>query len=197
MSYKPSDRAKVRQMSAQSDSQMRARLIQPPRCAPYSCLARRMRGNTDKGLPMNRTSQLALLVAAVAATVSLTACNRPGQESVGQKVDGSIAEIKSATKELGADASAAAQDAKAATAKAAGDMSGTAKDIAITAKINAALAADDKLSALRIDVDTKDGRVTINGTAPDAASRDRAKTLAAAVDGVVAVDNRLSVGKKS
>ena len=146
---------------------------------------------------MNRTPRLVLLVAAVAATVSLSACNRPGQETVGQKVDGSIAEIKSATKEIGADASAAAQDAKAATAKAADAMSGTAKDILITAKINAALAADDKLSALRIDVDTKDGRVTISGTAPDAASRDRAKTLAAAVEGVVAVDNRLSVGKKS
>ena len=146
---------------------------------------------------MISTTRLALLVAAVAASVSLAACNRPGQETVGQKVDGSIAEIKSATKDIGADASAAAQDAKAASAKAANAMSATAKDIAITAKINAALAADDKLSALRIDVDTKDGRVTINGTAPDAASRDRAKTLATAVEGVVAVDNRLSLGKKS
>ena len=40
------------------------------------------------------------------------------------------------------------------------------------------------------------GRVALNGTAPDATTRDRAKTLAAAVDGVVAVDNRLTVGAK-
>ena len=138
---------------------------------------------------MNRTPQLAFLVAAVAATLSLAACNKPGQETVGQKVDGSIAEIKSATKELGADASAAAT-------KAVDAVSGTAKDLAITAKVNAALAADDKLSAISVNVDTTGGRVALNGSAPDATSRDRAKTLAAGVEGVVAVDNRLTVGAK-
>ena len=138
---------------------------------------------------MNRTPQLAFLVAAVAATLSLAACNKPGQETVGQKVDGSIAEVKSATKELGADASAAAT-------KAIDAVSGTAKDLAITAKVNAALAADDKLSAISVNVDTTGGRVALNGSAPDATSRDRAKTLAAGVEGVVAVDNRLTVGAK-
>ena len=141
---------------------------------------------------MNRRPQLAYwasTVAVLAATLSLAACNKPGQETVGQKVDGSIAEVKSATKELSADASAAAT-------KAADAVSGTAKDMAITAKVNAALAADDKLSAISINVDTTGGRVALNGTAPDATTRDRAKTLAAAVDGVVAVDNRLTVGAK-
>ena len=138
---------------------------------------------------MNRTPQLALLVAAVAATLALAACNKPGQETVGQKVDGSIAEVKSATKELGADTSAAA-------AKAADAVSGTAKDVAITAKVNAALAADDKLSAISVNVDTTGGRVALNGSAPDATSRDRAKTLAAGVEGEEAVDNRLTVGTK-
>ena len=141
---------------------------------------------------MNRRPQLAYwasTVAVLAATLLLAACNKPGQETVGQKVDGSIAEVKSATKELSADASAAAT-------KAADAVSGTAKDVAITAKVNAALAADDKLSAISINVDTTGGRVALNGTAPDATTRDRAKTLAAAVDGVVAVDNRLTVGAK-
>ena len=138
---------------------------------------------------MNRTPQLAFLVAAVAATLSLAACNKPGQETVGQKVDGSIAEVKSATKELSADASAAAT-------KAADAVSGTAKDLAITARVNAALAADDKLSAISVNVDTTGGRVALNGSAPDATSRDCAKTLAAGVEGVVAVDNRLTVGTK-
>ncbi len=137
---------------------------------------------------MNRTPQLALCLAAIATALSLAACDKPGQETASKKVDGSVAEVKSATKELGADASAAAT-------KAAGAISGTAKDLAITAKVNAALAADDKLSAISVNVDTTDGRVALNGTAPDAPSRDRAKTLAAAVEGVVAVDNRLTVGK--
>ena len=141
---------------------------------------------------MNRTPQLsfwASTAVALAATLSLAACNKPGQETVGQKVDGSIAEVKSATKDLSAEASAAAT-------KAADAVSGTAKDVAITAKVNAALAADDKLSAISINVDTTGGRVALNGTAPDAPTRDRAKMLAAAVEGVVAVDNRLTVGAK-
>lgn len=141
---------------------------------------------------MNRKPQLALRAAAIAtvcATMALAACNKPGQESVGQKVDGSIAEVKSATKELSTDASAAAT-------RAADAVSGSAKDLAITAKVNAALAADAKLSAISVNVDTTAGRVALNGTAPDAESRDRAKTLAAGVEGVVAVDNRLSVGPK-
>ena len=141
---------------------------------------------------MNRTLQLnrwASTVAVLAAALSLAACNKPGQETVGQKVDGTIAEVKSATKDLGADASAA-------STKAAGAVSGTAKDVAITAKVNAALAADGKLSAMSINVDTTAGRVALNGTAPDAPTRDRATTLAAGVEGVVAVDNRLTVSAK-
>ena len=138
---------------------------------------------------MNRTPPLAFCMVATATILSLAACNKPGQETVGQKVDGSVAEVKSATKELGAEASAAAT-------KAAGAVSSTAKDLAITARVNAALAADDKLSAISVNVDTTDGRVVLNGSAPDAPSRDRAKTLAAGLEGVVAVDNRLTVGMK-
>ena len=126
---------------------------------------------------MQRILRFALLVTTVIAGASLTACNRPGQESVGQKVDGSIA------------------DAKVATAKAADAVASAAKDIAITAKVNAALAADNSLKAMSVDVDTKDGRVALRGTAPDAASRERAKAVVNAIDGVVTVDNLLVVGK--
>ena len=153
---------------------------------------------------MNRIPQSVLGLIALAATLSLAACNKPSQETAegksgvqktgeqktaGQKVDEGIADVKSATKELGA-------DAKAAAARTADAVSGTAKDLAITAKVNAALAADDKLSAISVNVDTTDGRVALKGNAPDATSRDRAKTLAAGVEGVVAVDNRLTVGQK-
>lgn len=133
---------------------------------------------------MNRTPHLALLVIAVAASAALTACNKtePG---------------RTATQEIRADANTAAVDAKTAGAKALNAVSSTAKDIAITAKVSAALAADDGLKAMNIDVDTNNGRVSLSGTAPDAASRDRAKAIVNAIDGVVTVDNNLVVGKKS
>jgi hyperosmotically inducible protein len=67
--------------------------------------------------------------------------------------------------------------------------------MAITAKVNAALAVDDKLKATQINVDTRDGQVTLTGQAPDANSRERATTLASAVDGVKQVNNQLVVDR--
>jgi hyperosmotically inducible protein len=62
--------------------------------------------------------------------------------------------------------------------------------------VNAKLAQDKTLSAMRIDVDTVDGKVSLRGTAPDPSARERATTLASAVDGVVSVDNQLVVSGK-
>lgn len=66
-------------------------------------------------------------------------------------------------------------------------------DAGITAAIKSNLAADSELSALKIDVDTSDGRVTLKGTAPTAAAAERAATMAKAVTGVTSVDNQLTV----
>lgn len=126
--------------------------------------------------------RLGAVAGAAAAALSLAACNKPGEPTAGQRVDSAVADARQAT-----------QGAQQAGAQAADTVKAGAMDAAITTKINAALAADDKLSALKIDVDTSDGRVTLNGTAPDAASRERATTLAAGVQGVASVNNRLAV----
>ena len=54
------------------------------------------------------------------------------------------------------------------------------RDIAAVklASVNAQLAADPKLSALQINVDTSGGRVLLRGTAPDFTSRERATEMA-------------------
>ncbi|MCC7120248.1 MAG: BON domain-containing protein [Gammaproteobacteria bacterium] len=66
-------------------------------------------------------------------------------------------------------------------------------DAAITARVKAALVADPTLSALDINVDSKDGVVTLRGNveSPDASTR--AGSLANDTEGVVSVDNRLVV----
>lgn len=66
-------------------------------------------------------------------------------------------------------------------------------DATITASVNATLARDPDLSALRINVDTKSGVVTLDGTAPSADAKDRATKLAQSVDGVNGVNNNLQV----
>ena len=89
---------------------------------------------------------------------------------------------------------AAAQEAGAMARDAASSAATLASDAGITAQVKAGLAKDSDLSALKIDVDTVDGKVTLNGPAPTTVARDRAETLAKAVAGVTSVNNQLVVG---
>lgn len=138
-----------------------------------------------------------LLVAAIAAS-TLAACNRADDgRTVGQKVDGAVAKVENQADKLEAEARAAAEKAKQGTSNAMDSVALKAKDAAITTAINAELTKDSQLSALRINVDTVEGRVALRGTAPDSVSRDRATQLASSVEGVKAVDNQLTVSPKS
>ncbi len=69
-------------------------------------------------------------------------------------------------------------------------------DAGITAKVKTKFLGDTGVSGLRIDVDTKDGVVTLTGTVPTAAEKRRAMELAKATDGVKSVVDRLKVGKE-
>jgi hyperosmotically inducible protein len=72
----------------------------------------------------------------------------------------------------------------------AGDAAG---DAAITGKVKTKLLADPDVKGLAIDVDTKDGVVTLNGSADKAGNVDKAVTIAKNTDGVKSVDNKLTV----
>ncbi len=144
---------------------------------------------------------------ALFAALTLTACGRQDDpQTAGQKVDEAVATAERKTEEMKADANRglesakssadqAAQDIKSSTGQAMDKAANAVSDAAITASVNAELAKDEKLSALRINVDTVGGKVALRGTAPDTASRERATQLAAAVEGVVSVDNQLKVGQ--
>ena len=69
----------------------------------------------------------------------------------------------------------------------------TVSDAAITASVKTDLLKDPDLSVLKIDVDTKDGVVTLNGLAADEPARSRAEKMASAVKGVKEVRNFLVV----
>jgi hyperosmotically inducible protein len=143
-----------------------------------------MRLSHAKEIHMNRS--LYFVVPTALAAIALSACSPRDNQAVGQKVDEAVASAKSA-----------ANDVKRATNDAGATVASAATDAMITTKVNAALAADDQLKATKIDVDTRAGHVVLNGAAPDVSSRERATSLARAVDGVVDVDNRLIVSSKS
>lgn len=65
-------------------------------------------------------------------------------------------------------------------------------DAAITASIKADFVKDPGLSALKIDVDTHGGVVTLNGVARDEAAAERAGRIARAVNGVREVRNHVT-----
>lgn len=139
--------------------------------------------------------RIGALLATAAAAIALAACGKTDDGmTVGQKVDSTIATTEAAASEASKDMSQSVDQVKQSTAEMAASAEASVADMAITTKVNAALAADDQLKALQINVDTKAGHVTMSGPAPDEASRDRATVLAKAVDGVVSVDNRLVVG---
>ena len=66
-------------------------------------------------------------------------------------------------------------------------------DTAITAKVKTAFLADADVKGLQVEVDTRDGVVTLSGALDKAANVERAATLAKGIEGVKSVDNRLTV----
>ncbi len=68
-----------------------------------------------------------------------------------------------------------------------------ASSAALTAKIKSKMALDDTIEASRIDVDTAEGVVRLNGTVDSEAERARALQLARETEGVVSVVDELKV----
>jgi hyperosmotically inducible protein len=138
------------------------------------------------------------LLAVVAVAAALAACGKQDDErTAGQRLDGAISDAKQSAAETKQDAKQAINDAEISAKRAADTTAQVSSDVTITAKVNAALVADDKLKATQINVDTREGQVTLTGQAPDAQARARATTLASAVDGVKQVNNQLVVSPKN
>ncbi len=143
---------------------------------------------------MKNMHKSAVAVTAVAALLALGACGQKQDDTtVGQKVDSAVNKTEQVAGEVKTDATNAAQDAKVAIQNTGEKIADKLDDATITAEVNAGLAKDATLSALKINVDTRDGKVTLKGPAPSTDARDRATQIAKAVKGVSTVDNQLTV----
>ena len=151
--------------------------------------------NFDKESPMNpilRRSLLSLSIAAIASAGVLAGCDRKtttssdGTSTTTTTVTSPAPGMKSAANEMKNDAKSAA------------DKAGTAiDDSAITAKVKTALLADPDVKGLMIDVDTKNGVVTLKRTADKKVNRDRAVAIAKDTGGVKSVEDQLVVKASS
>ena len=147
--------------------------------------------------------------------LAVSGCNRQDDKTVGQKLDSaiaktteaaaqakvkteaSVAQVKSKTEETFANAGAALKNAtekaEASVKSVADKASEKMDDFAITTAVAAGIAKDAELSVLKIKIETRDGIVTLNGTAPTEAVRDKAGALAKGIQGVHSVENKLLV----
>jgi osmotically-inducible protein OsmY len=120
-----------------------------------------------------------------ANTASNTAgntANNTADTTAGQKLDNAVANTKTELARAG-------DEMREKSAEAGKGMD----DAAITASIKTDILKDPELSVLKIDVDTKDGVVTLNGLADTAAAKTRAEQLANNIKGVKEVHNYLAV----
>jgi hypothetical protein len=144
---------------------------------------------------------LALAVCAFA----LAACDRETQRTTSQKLDNAVErtkedlaragdKTKQTLEKAGDEIKQAGEKVKPALDKAGEKIAEASRsDVAITTTINADYLKDPDLSVFKIDVDTKDGYVVLNGVTDTAAARIRAEKLAASVKGVKGVRNHLTV----
>lgn len=159
-------------------------------------------------MKLHPPSRSMTLWAAVVAALALGACNRNDERNAGPLGDTSVAGAEHKGDPLRSEpqstspsdavggpsaASSATEPMAQKTEPVPEPMGSRVSDAAITAGVFAALARDPMLAALKIDVDTAAGRMQLTGAAPDAAARDRATAVAAAVTGVTGVENRLRI----
>ena len=74
---------------------------------------------------------------------------------------------------------------------------GPATDLALAARVTAALSADPGLRSVTVDVKSADGVITLYGTADTPAKSHRAAMVALGVDGVRSVKNEMVVVRGS
>jgi len=117
-----------------------------------------------------------LFAAAVAVGLVAAGCNqRHPAETAGQKVDRATNEVAATTKDVAAHAAAAVDD------------------VALTAKVKAALFAEPGLKTLQIDVETHDAVVTLAGSVDSDVLHRRAVQIAGSLSGVRQVVDKLVV----
>lgn len=164
-----------------------------------------MQSNPSHFTPNRLTGRSVAVASAIALALALGACGKQDDNrTAGQKLDEAVAKTEQAANDAKAQAKesmasaessikSSTEDAKVTASNTAGTVGASVEDAAITASVNAALVKDKDLSAIKIDVDTKNGKVTLYGPAPNASARERATTIAKTVKGVTAVDNQLVI----
>jgi hyperosmotically inducible periplasmic protein len=114
-------------------------------------------------------------------------------EAVAEGTEEVAEEVGDKTEDVAQEVGDKAEDVGEATVDATKEAGETLEDGSITAAVKMRFANDEVVSAGKIDVDTSNGIVTLNGTVGSQAEADRAIELAQTVSGVKNVRSNLIV----
>jgi len=149
---------------------------------------------------MNASLRRALLSVSLGTVASVGLLAGCEQKTTTRSPDGTSATTTTVTNpapEATAAAKSTTNEVANDASRAADKVGNVIEDSAITAKVKTALLADPDVKGLMIDVDTKDGVVTLKGTTDKSSNRDRAVAIAKDTSGVKSVDSQLVVKASS
>ncbi len=142
----------------------------------------------------NRFRKTLTITTAGALVLGLAACDRQtSPEKMSQDIDRGVDKTGEQISQMTENTEQKIAEAKSAPSKKTAKTGENLADAAITAKVKSALIAEPGLHSTGIDVVTEKGVVSLFGTTVSDANRDKATRLAAAVDGVKAVENNLAI----
>lgn len=132
---------------------------------------------------MKNVSSIAAIALASSLALIATGCDRkPADQTAGEKMDETAADSQGAVSGMGD------------TLERKTDQAGQAiDDAAVTTTIKGKYLVDDTLKGLDISVDTVQGVVTLTGPVQSDTAKELATQIAQGVEGVVRVDNQLTV----
>ncbi|KVW96113.1 BON domain-containing protein [Thiobacillus denitrificans] len=132
---------------------------------------------------MKNVSSIAVIALASSLALLATGCDRkPADQTAGEKMDNAATDSRNAVRDMGD------------TMERKADQAGQAiDDASITATIKGKYLVDDTLKGLDISVDTEQGVVKLTGPVQSDTAKELATQIAQNVEGVVRVDNQLTV----
>lgn len=132
---------------------------------------------------MKNVPSIAAIALASSLALLATGCDRDRDErTAGQRLDSAAEDAQTQARDMGD------------TMERKADQAGQAiDDAAITASVKSKYLLDDTLKGLQIDVDTEQGVVTLHGSVQSDAAKELATQIAQTAEGVVRVDNQLTV----
>jgi osmotically-inducible protein OsmY len=134
-----------------------------------------------------------------ALALSLAACDRPPSgDSIGRSFDKSVENVRQDLNQAANDAVRTVENGHDKAGRTVAEAGRTVNNIALAARVRAAMIGTRALDSSKIDVGANtNGVVTLTGSAEDATKRDLAERLALSVEGVTAVRNDITIARGS